>query len=191
MENPRNEQQVRDEEILRRVLAGEREAFAEWVRLHQNGLFSKIYRWVQDRELAEEITQEVFLKAYRNLSRFRGESKFSTWLFQIALNRCRDFWRAQGRGPGDLLPLEEFRSPAAGTPASDEAVARRQDAERLRRAMAELPEKYREALMMRFMEDMSCQEIAEATGQGLSNVKMRLVRGLDMLRKRLTVEGFQ
>jgi RNA polymerase sigma-70 factor (ECF subfamily) len=174
-----------DVQLVHRCRQGEPEAFARLVEIHQTNLFVRIYRWIGQKEAAEEITQDVFLKAYRDLKNFRGDAKFSTWLFQIALNRCRDFWRAQKRSPAGWVPLEEARGAAEPGDPADLEAERNQKARNLRRALAELPEIYRETLALRFLNDLSCQEIAEATGQGISNVKMRLLRGLEKLRKKL------
>ena len=181
----------KDEELLHQVLAGDRPAFAEIVRRYQNPLHAKIFRWVRDPRVAEEMTQETFIKAFQMLSGFRGESKFSTWLFQIAINKCRDFWRSQKRNPASPQPIEAAIEVADASPGAESVFAAGQAAARVRRALGEIPEKYRETLLLRFMNDLNCAEIAAATGQSLSNVKMRLLRGLEKLRQQLTKEGLQ
>ena len=185
MGTPTFERQEEDLEIIRRILRGEKESYARLVQAYQTDLFAKIYRWVGEQELAEDIAQEVFLKAFRNLKNFRGESKFSTWLFQIALNRCRDFWRLKKRRPKDVVPLEEVPGLAEPGNSADRELEHAQKVERLREALVQLPDTYRQTLALRFFDDLSCQEIAEATGQGLSNVKMRLMRGITKLKEKL------
>lgn len=174
-----------DLEALRRCRQGERRAFAEIVDRHKNGVFRLVFRWLGHKERAEELAQEVFLKAYRELERFRGDAKFSTWLYQIALNACRDDWRSRRRRPENRVD-PEFLNAQPATEASPEAeLIAESEAETLRRALDGLPEIYREALMLRYFGDLSYEEMAERSGEGISNLKMRVARGLAQLRKRL------
>lgn len=189
LSNPNDEGPAGEEgPIIRRILAGDREAFARLVQAHQAGLFAKVYRWVGSREQAEEIAQETFLRAYRDLKNFRGDAKFSTWLFQIAVNRCRDFWRSRKRRPQESAAAEEAEGLADPEELPDVRLERLRKIDTLRRALETLPATYRDTVALRFLGDLSCQEIADATGLGMSNVKMRLMRGIEKLKKKLQEE---
>jgi RNA polymerase sigma-70 factor (ECF subfamily) len=141
---------------------------------------------VGHRETSEELSQDVFLKVFKELKNFRGEAKFSTWLYQVTLNRCRDHWRKQQRRREE----QEFKDGSIGgsVRAKVEAVvAAKEQAAHLRKVLASLPPIYQEAVSLRFFGEMSYDEIAEATGVHLSNVKMRVARGLVQLRKRMNL----
>lgn len=175
-----------DREVLKRCLRGETESFGEIVEAYKHSIFERVYRWVGHAETAEEITQDVFMKAFRQAGNFRGEAKFSTWLYQIALNRCRDFYRSgKSRKEQPLPPDTALESPA---PLEDEKAGRAEDAARLRRALEKLPPIYREAVSLRYLDEMSNEEITKVTGESLSNVKMRVSRGLMKLREHLGKE---
>lgn len=174
-----------DLEALRRCRQGERRAFAEIVDRHKSGVFRLVYRWLRHKERAEELAQEVFLKAYRELDKFRGDAKFSTWLYQIALNACRDDWRSRQRRPETPLAPELLISQASPEAGPEAQLGAEREAESLRRAMSGLPEIYREALMLRYFADLSYEEMAERSGEGISNLKMRVARGLAQLRQRM------
>lgn len=172
-----------DSECLGRCRAGDPAAFAELVDRHKEAVYRWIYSWVGRKESAEELAQDVFLKAFRDLGNFRGDSKFSTWLHQIALNRCRDHWRSRQRKPESLGADKVFAKLESSQESAEQAAAGRQDAEALRSAMTELPDIYREAISLRFFGDLSYDEIATLLGESLSSVKMRVTRGLARLRR--------
>ena len=174
---------MEDQKILGRCRNGDTEAFSGIIEAYKNPLYTLIFKWVGQKEGAEEILQEVFLKAFRQFKNFRGESKFSTWLFQIAINRCRDFYRSarvkREEALNPDLPLVDSK------PKEDELLHTRREISRLRGALEDLPPIYREALALRYLNEMSIEEIAGALGEGLSNIKMRISRGLMKLREKL------
>lgn len=169
---------------LRRCRNGDREAFAALIERYQRWIHAHLYRWVGHQERAEEMTQEVFLKAYSQISQFRDEAKVSTWLFQIALNLARDEWRTKARraAAGETAGVEALRSEIL---LQDRHMENRQNAQALHAALAGLPDIYRETLLLRYFSELSLGEIGEVQGQGLSNVKMRIARGLGHLRKKM------
>lgn len=184
--DPLLHREEQDQRVLDRCLEGESEAFSEIIEAYKNSLYPMIYRWVGQKETAEEILQDIFLKAFRQLKKFRRESKFSTWLFQIALNRCRDFYRSQRVKREEPLNPE---IPILDTkPREDENVSAHQEILRLREALKSLPPIYREALSLRYLNEMTHEEIAQTLGESLSNVKMRVTRGLIRLRKKFQKE---
>lgn len=185
MDRPKSPSLDPDLEALRRCRQGDRQAFAELVERHRNGVFRLIYRWVGQKELGEELAQDVFLKAFRDLSNFREESKFSTWIYQIALNRCRDHWRSQSRKPESALVHDAIPDQPSELPSPETEVERIGDAGRLRQALQELPGIYRDALSLRYFGESNYEEMSEISGEGVSNLKMRVARGLAQLRKKL------
>jgi RNA polymerase sigma-70 factor (ECF subfamily) len=149
------------------------------------------YFYVKDRYLAEDIAQEVFIKAYRNLDSFRGDSSAYTWLYRITVNACRDktrsaWWRR-------LVPTDDQRVLAdgmvSGEPAPEEAALGTLDREELMDVVMKLPEHYREVVVLFYYEDMSTAQIAEVTGQNESTVKTRLFRARQQLKALLEQKG--
>ena len=179
-----------DEELVTACLGGENAAFDELVGRWNPKIRGAIYRMLGSYEEARDISQETFLKAYRALPGFKGESRFSSWLYQIAMNLCRDRLR-RGRGRF-TVGLEVVDTEAARLPAiqsADSLVAcdvRRRVAE----AVAELASEHREVLILKEYEGLTFAEIAEVTGLPLSTVKTRLYRALGALRGRLEARGF-
>ncbi len=169
-----------------RVQEGDRDAFAELVTDFQGRVFNFVFHFFRDRDLAEEVTQETFLRAYRFIKRFDSERKFSTWLFAIAKNLCIDEQRRGGRGATismEDVPLEtDFadqdllhqRDPAS-------IASSREEGAMVEEALAELPEKYRSALILCYYEEMPYQEIAAVLDLSVNLVKVRIFRAKKML----------
>lgn len=172
-------------EMIRRCQRGERDTFAYFVNRYQQWIYRQLFFWVGEATLAEEMAQEVFIKAYTELKNFRGEAKFSTWLFQIALNHYRDHRRSKERHRDKQKSLQEISEPPALSPEAEARATYREEVNRLRRALEALPKIYQEALTLRFLNERSYLEIAELLGEGISNVKMRVIRGLELLRTKL------
>ena len=167
--------------LIRQILNGATERYAELVRLHQNTVFTMIVRIVGRSEEAEELTQDVFLKAYSNLHTFKQRSSFSTWLYRIAYNEAI----SQTRGRKiTQLQLDESRLASI----SDEELeifeqgeGREDQIERLIKAIEALPSEERALITMVYYNEISLQRCAEITDQSLSSVKVRLHR----IRKKL------
>ena len=181
-----------------RVLAGDRDAFAVLVERHGSRIHAAILRMVGDPEAANDLAQETFLKAFSALASFRKGAAFSTWLYAIALNQVRTEYRRRksmkgqamlsldaaagtGDGPG---PAE----PAGPGPGPLDEATRREEASILHRALARLDEEYREAVVLRDLEGLSYEEIAEATGTPVGTVRSRIHRGRAALRETLVPE---
>jgi RNA polymerase sigma-70 factor (ECF subfamily) len=163
-----------------RVLAGDTDAFEGIVRRWQSRLVSLAWRYCRDRALAEDVAQEIFLKVFRSLSRFRGQSAFSTWVTAIAVNTCRS--RIQTKGPV-LLSLDPARAAAAGLSAFHDLDAR-QRSETIHRAVLALPEHYRDAILLFYFEEQDLAESARVLGISEGTLKARLHRGRNLLRQR-------
>jgi RNA polymerase sigma-70 factor (ECF subfamily) len=184
-------QVAREAEMISRILAGERELFYDLIKPYERTVFITAYSVVRCEADAEEVAQEAVLKAYRALSSFRGNAKFSTWLVTIALNEAR--MRLRRSRPGSVVSLDELVDDSAGdfTPAvltdwreiPSEALDRKELREMLQRALDELPLMYREVLIMRDVREMNIAETAQMLGISQGMVKTRLLRARLMMQK--------
>lgn len=181
----------REARLLERCLAGDAEAFAGLVALHEGMVFNLAARLLGDLEEARDLAQEVFLQVHRTLKGFQGRSSLKTWIYRIVVNQChnrRRFWRR--RRKEQCLPLHELgpRDQARLVAAGDEPeveLARRERTERLQGALLALPFAHRTVLLLREVEGLSCEEIAQALGVPPGTVKSRLARARDRLRRQL------
>jgi len=187
---------VRDETaMIAAILAGDQRQFHELIRPFERGVYLMALSMLRNEAEAEEVAQEAFLRAFRNLAKFRADSKFSTWLISITLNEARSKLRRRQIVKMESLdvPEEEQRHI---TPAllrdwreiPSEALERNEVRLILRRAIEELPEIYREVFVLRDIEEMSVNEVAKAMEISVSAVKVRLHRARLMLQKRLAPE---
>jgi RNA polymerase sigma-70 factor, ECF subfamily len=171
-----------DRAAVEQTLAGDTEAFAGVVRRHASGLVSLCTRMVNDPRLGEELAQEALARAYSRLGSFRGDCRFRHWLQRIAVNGCRDHLKAGARAerPSELSgdELVDGLDPERGASARQAVVA-------LAGALAELPEKYREAFTLFHVENMPYEEIEAVTGVRVNALKVRVHRARLMLRARL------
>jgi RNA polymerase sigma-70 factor (ECF subfamily) len=163
---------------------GEREAFDRLVVRYQREVYRLCYRYVNNHEDANDLTQEVFLRAWRAIGRFKGRSAFSTWLYRIAVNACLNF-RASRRRPAQELP-ETLADPAAG---AEEQAERDDEARRVREAVSRLPEKQRVTLILKVYHDLTHQEVAQVLGSTVGTVKANFFHALGNLRKLMAAQG--
>ena len=184
---------ARERELIERVLAGEKDLFCELIRPCERGVFLAAASILGNDADAEDAAQEAFMKAYRNLDRFRQESKFSTWLIQIAINNARMKLRkdrcllqksidaGQQTCAGDYIPtdLADWRE------IPSEALEQSELREALNKALNSLSEKYRIVLILRDVQQMSIPETAKALGISEENVKTRTSRARLQIRDRL------
>jgi RNA polymerase sigma-70 factor (ECF subfamily) len=180
-------------DLVERVLDGDREAFYELVRPCERSVFMAALGIVGNEADAEEVAQEAVLKAFKNLARFRRESKFSTWLIQIAINEARMKLRkgrthlyesideGQRAEDGDYMPQDY----ADWREIPSEALETKQLREAIQGALADLPEKYRSVFMLRDVQQLSIEETARALGITEANVKTRLLRARLKMREAL------
>ncbi len=183
---------VDERAIIARCLAGERRAYAVLVERYKVLVHDLVSRMLGDTSDAEDIAQDAFVKAYLSLRDFRGESRFSTWVCRIALNRCKDVLRKQRRAPWTRLRHED--GPAVTEVPDDQETAvdsmeRCEREARLHRALARLPVKYREAVVLRHIEGMEFHEIGRVLAIAAGAAKVRAFRGREMLRRILERDG--
>jgi RNA polymerase sigma-70 factor (ECF subfamily) len=180
-----------DEQLVEACQAGEASAFDVLVARWEDRIRGAAYRILGSEDEARDVAQEAFLKAYRGLSGFKREARFSSWLYQIATNLCRDrLRRRRARPQVSLEALEETGPVIVETrPGADERLLERDLAEAVRRAIHALPEEQREVVILKEYQELTFLEIAQALDVPVSTVKTRLYRGLVQLRLRLETEG--
>jgi RNA polymerase sigma-70 factor (ECF subfamily) len=180
-----------DEQLVEACQAGEASAFDVLVARWEDRIRGAAYRILGSEDEARDVAQEAFLKAYRALSGFKREARFSSWLYQIATNLCRDrLRRRRARSQVSLEALEETGPVIVETrPGADERLLERDLAEAVRRAIHALPEEQREVVILKEYQELTFLEIAQALDVPVSTVKTRLYRGLAQLRLRLETEG--
>jgi RNA polymerase sigma-70 factor (ECF subfamily) len=168
---------------VRRVLAGDVEAFGGIVRRWQERLVNLAWRFCRDRMMAEEMAQEAFVKAFRSLPTFRGDAAVATWLTAIALNSYRSALRLR---PPAALPLDRLAvaGAAATGPTALEGLLDQERAEAVRRLVLTLPRRYREPLVLFYFEERDLAATAAALGLPQGTVKARLARGRALLARR-------
>ncbi len=180
-----------DEELVARSIGGDRESFNQLILRWERPIYALAYRVIGREEEARDVCQETFLRAFRAIKGFKGQAKFSSWLYRIALNLCRDWMRRERRQPIVPSPdgvdlLELAASQEAGE--SIEYLAWRSELSKsVEQAMKKLPEEQRTAIILKEYHGLTFQEIAELLGCPLSTVKTRLYQGLTVLRRELAV----
>jgi RNA polymerase sigma-70 factor (ECF subfamily) len=170
---------------------GERDAFAELVNIYKGKLFHLAYRMLNNRQEAEDIVQDTFMRTYENLERYDAAHKFSTWIYRIATNLCIDRLRKKkaafsldadvSEGEG----LDGYSILQANDPLPEQELILSERQQVVRLAMEALPVKYKSAMALKYYQDLSLQEISDILGIPVSTVKTRIHRGRDYLRRRL------
>jgi len=179
--------ELSDSQIIERTLDGEPDAFNTLVIRWERQIYGLTLRMLGRDDEAKDATQETFLSAYRNLSKFRGEAKFSSWIYRIALNVCNT--RLRGRARNAISIEEQYEAVGFEIPADTEDlgtdIQRDQVTAYVRRALQALPPEMRQVIIMKEYEGLKFSEIAEVLAIPISTVKTRMYTGLNELRKRL------
>ena len=182
-----------DEELVALARGGDTDAFNQLVLRWERPIYALAYRVIGREEDARDVSQETFLRAYRALPGFKGQAKFSSWLYRIAMNLCRDWIRKQRRTPTVQTPegidLIELASEQGPVESIEDLVTRREMSAAVAEAMKRLPEEQRTAIVLKEYHGLTFQEIADLQGCPLSTVKTRLYQGLSVLRRHLDVPG--
>jgi len=176
---------------IKQVLKGDQNAYEEIIEIYKDKVYQLSYRMLGNRHEAEDIAQEAFIRAYVNIHRYNINLKFSTWLYRIATNLCID--RIRKKKPDYYLDAE-----IAGTegltmysqipdkkPSPDEDVESLELQDTIQREISKLPDKYRSVIVLKYIEELSLNEISEILDLPLGTVKTRIHRGREALRKQL------
>ena len=174
-----------DPDVLRRAQRGDERAFALILRAYETPIFNYVYRVVGDRALAEDLTQEVFVRVFQALPRFSLRCKFTTWLFQVTKNRVLDELRARERRPHAVIAIED----APRLEIVDPPVERLETIEAVWRAVRELNPDLKMALLLRDVVGMSYNEIADSLEVTLATVKWRIFKAREEVQLALAREG--
>ena len=185
-----------DRLLVDRFKQGDQYAFDEMVRRYWDRIFAMVHQLLRNQQDAEEVTQDAFIRANRGLGNFRGDSAFSTWLYQIATNLARNrywYWWRRKRdqsvsfdapvGDENSLPLSEMIAADVETP--EDATVTQELVDRIAVGMEKLGAKHREILILRNVKNLSYEEIAVILGLSVGTVKSRIARAREALRGRL------
>ncbi len=176
-----------DDEVVRRVLAGEVEDFEVLVTRYSEKVYSLVWGMVRDTGHAEDLVQDVFIKAYAKLGDFEQKSRFYTWLYRIAVNRTLDFIKSRDRSKTrslEELPLvHPEANPAETNPAAP--LLEQEFLRKMEEALEEIPPKFREILVLREVQELSYEEISEVLGCSKGTVESRLFRARAKLKDKL------
>ena len=182
-----------DEELVARSMGGDVDSFNQLVLRWERPIYALAYRVIGREEDARDVAQETFLRAFRALGGFKGQAKFSSWLYRITLNLCRDWIRKERRTPVSQAPegidIIELAGEATPTETIEQLVGRNQLSRAVSKAMASLPEEQRTAIILKEYHGLTFQEIADMLDCPLSTVKTRLYQGLSVVRKQLEQAG--
>ncbi len=180
--------------FLENLKAGDPAAFDQLVNKYSADIYGLLVRLTEDLEEAKDLTQETFLRALRNVKNFRGEADIKTWLFRIAINESRNrrrWWKRRRRdvtvsleAESETLGLSE-RIPSPSSENPETAAINHERGQALHRALGELPQNFREVVILRDIEGLTYEEIAAALKTNVGTIKSRIARGRDELRRKL------
>jgi len=179
----RDAARLEERAAIEACLSGDASAFDALVVRHQKSIQRVCYRFTGNTEDAADLTQEVFVKAYRSLPKFRGTSAFSTWLYRIAVNACLSFKASRKNRADDW---DEDHDIVAEGPSAEESLDSRLNTETVRKALDTLPEKQRVTVIMKVLEERTHAEVAEILGSNVGTVKANLFFAIRNLRKQLS-----
>ncbi|MFH1160133.1 MAG: sigma-70 family RNA polymerase sigma factor [bacterium] len=175
-----------DATLIAQVQAGNAHAYRFLVEKHKNLVWHMVLRLVNRQEDAEDLTQEVFFRVFRDLGKFRGEAKLSTWIGAITYNMCISHLRKKGREI--MVPVDDYTPVARGkiaTESAEQAMDRNSLKKLIHQVIESLPVQYRTVITLFYLEELSYKEIEEITGMPDGTVKSYLNRGRQMLREKL------
>lgn len=201
MTSSRAEELAIDQSLVQRFKAGETAVFEQIVARHWDRIYNRVFQLLKNKEDAEEVTQDAFMRAHKGLENFRGDASFSTWLFQIATNLAHNkYWYWFRRKRAQSLSLEQNLTedgdsslldilPAEGEDPSEETVTQ-ELVDQVAEKIPQLSPKHREILVMRTVQNLSYEEIAEKLGISVGTVKSRIARARESLRNKLGKDFF-
>ena len=177
-----------DAQLVARSLKQDHEAFGQLIDRHASAIVNLTYRMVGNRAEAEDLAQEAFLAAFKALSTFRADAKFSTWLYRIAANKCKDWLRVKrpGQGQQDVDIDEMLDAHVAEKRTPEQLLSQQQVAQELEQAIQRLPPLYREAFVLKHVEGLSYEEMEQILGVNSDTLKMRVYKGRLQLSRELS-----
>lgn len=188
-----NLREIADSELIVTSLAGREDSFEELVRRYQRPITAYVYRMTNDYDAALDVSQEIFIKVYNSLARYKTEYKFSTWLYKIARNAAIDYLRRNSHGEQSLEIESDddfYERPLESASLNPEQERERSEwRNEIELVVQKLPAAYRDLILLRHSQDLSYDEIAEITNLPLGTVKNRLFRAREMMRQYLVERG--
>ena len=182
-----------DRDLVATANTGVEGSFEELVRRYQRPISAYVYRMVGDYEAALDLTQEIFIKVYGSLARYRSEFKFSTWIYKIAHNSAVDHLRRNAgreRSLSNGVEGDQYELPIESSSLSPEQESERKERRlEIESVVRSLPNAYRELIVLRHSQDLTYEEIVEVTGLPLGTVKNRLFRAREMMRQQFIGRG--
>ena len=175
-----------DIEIIKQCMDGNTDAFGVLITRYKRLIYNTAYRMMGSAEEAEDISQEAFLRIYNSLAKYNPEFKFTTWALKITTNLCLDSLRKR---KAETVPIEEEFDLSDNSPTPEEEYIRKEKQRQVQQAIAKLPDKYKQLLILFHHRNLSYQEIMEITGESLTIVKNRLYRARQMLKDILLEMG--
>jgi RNA polymerase sigma factor (sigma-70 family) len=171
-----------DQELVEEILAGSQAAMEVLTRRYYKPIYAFVYRKVGDKETAYDLTQEIFIKVTQRIHSYSNKGKFSSWIYTIAVNHCRDYWKSTTyRHTTKQAELsDDIESQQKSIPYIFE---RKEMREQIKTAIEQLPDYQRDTLLLKYYHDMKISEIAEVTQTSVPTVKSRLKQGLGKLAK--------
>ena len=183
---------IDETKLIDQILQGDTDSFAQLVETYQDKVYSLCLRMVGDREDAQDLAQEAFVKAWRGLKFYKHEAAFSTWLYRLTSNVCIDFLRQKKRKSALSLTSQEEEEQIDipdPSPQPEELVLQQQRKEAVADAMSQLEDEFRLVLTLRVVQERSYEEIAEIMDLKVGTVKSRLARAREKLRRILLKTG--
>jgi RNA polymerase sigma-70 factor, ECF subfamily len=182
-----------DSDLVATAINGAEGSFEELVRRYQRPISAYVYRMVGNYESALDLTQEIFIKVYGSLRKYRSEFKFSTWIYKIAHNAAVDHLRRSSTREQSLInnsETDQFELPIeSGRPSPEQESERKERRVEIESVVRALPASYRELIILRHSQDLTYEEIVEVTGLPLGTVKNRLFRAREMMRQQFVNRG--
>jgi RNA polymerase sigma factor (sigma-70 family) len=177
--------EMTDSDLVNKCLSGEQEAFSEIVTRYKKLIYSVVYNMISDKQEVNDISQEVFIRIYKSLNRYNPEYKFSTWTVKIATNLCLDTLRKK---KFDSVSIDEMIDVSSSVDTPEGKYIKKEKSERIRKAIAELPDKYRVPILLFHQNGLSYEEITGILNEPMTIVKNRLYRARLMLREKLELQ---
>ncbi|MNO54487.1 ECF RNA polymerase sigma-E factor [compost metagenome] len=175
---------ISDQRLTQRMAEGDQEAFEMLVTRYHGPLLSYVTQQLKDRSKGEDIVQETFIRLIRHLRKYGGLEQLRPWLYKVALNLCRDYWRSAAYR-SEQIAVDELPDDADPSPGAEELLERQETVEQLSNSLAWLPDVQQDVIRMRFFHDLKLHEIAELLDIPLSSVKSHLYGALRKLKRAL------